>query len=190
MDKYLIIGLGNPGQKYENTKHNAGFIALDYFASQNNFIFNADIFEGIFHKLKYDEKEVFFLKPQTFMNLSGDCVVKFINFYKIDIKNILVVYDDLDLPIGKIKIKKNGSSGGQNGIKDIIKKLGTEEIKRIKIGIGRPKNKNDSITNYVLSKISNEDQPLFLKSIKKASNVIDNFYKKDFDKILTEFNND
>ncbi|MGL5591453.1 MAG: aminoacyl-tRNA hydrolase [Mycoplasmoidaceae bacterium] len=190
MDKYLIVGLGNPGLKYENTKHNAGFIALDFFANQNNFTLNANIFEGIFYKLKYEEKEIFFLKPQTFMNLSGECVLKFINFYKINIKNILVVYDDLDLPIGKIKIKRNGSSGGQNGIKDIINKLGTEEIKRIKIGIGRPKNKNDSISNYVLSKVSIDDQPIFLKSIEKASKIIDNFYKKDFDKILTEFNND
>ncbi|MGL5640193.1 MAG: aminoacyl-tRNA hydrolase [Mycoplasmoidaceae bacterium] len=190
MDKYLIIGLGNPGPKYEDTKHNAGFIALDFFANQNKFNFDATIFEGNFYKLKHEEKEVFFLKPQTFMNLSGECVSKFMNFYKIDIKNILVVYDDLDLPIGKIKLKKNGSSGGQNGIKDIINKLGTEEIKRIKIGIGRPKNKNDSITNYVLSKVSAHDQPMFLKSIEKASKIIDIFYKKDFDKILMEFNND
>ncbi|MGL5246199.1 MAG: aminoacyl-tRNA hydrolase [Mycoplasmoidaceae bacterium] len=190
MDKYLIIGLGNPGQKYENTKHNSGFIALDFFAKQNKFNFDSNIFEGNFYKLKYDEKEVFFLKPQTFMNLSGECVLKFINFYKINFKNILVVYDDLDLPIGKIKLKKNGSSGGQNGIKDIINKLGTEDIKRIKIGIGRPKNKNDSITNYVLSKFSSEDQTIFLKSIERASKIIGNFYQKDFDKILMEMNND
>ena len=189
MDKYLIVGLGNPGSKYENTKHNAGFIALDFFANENKFAFNDNIFEGNFYKLKHEGKEVFFLKPQTFMNLSGDCVSKFINFYKINIKNILVVYDDLDLPIGKIKIKRNGSSGGQNGIKDIINKLGTEEIKRIKIGIGRPRNKNDSITNYVLSKVSKVDWPLFSKSIEKSSKIIDNFYKKDFDKLLTEFNN-
>ncbi|MGL4617019.1 MAG: aminoacyl-tRNA hydrolase [Mycoplasmoidaceae bacterium] len=190
MDKYLIIGLGNPGSKYENTKHNAGFIALDFFANQKNFVFNANIFDGIFYKLKDDKKEVFFLKPQTFMNLSGECVLKFINFYKINIKNILVVYDDLDLPIGKIKIKRNGSSAGQNGIKDIINKLGTEDIKRIKIGIGRPKNKNDSIPNYVLSKFSFDEQIIFSKSIEIASKIIDNFYKKDFDKILAEFNND
>ncbi len=188
MDKFLIVGLGNPGEEYKNTKHNMGFLVLDHFSKKNNFTFSSNMYNGIFYKFIDNDKEIFVLKPLTYMNLSGECVLDFINFYKIKKENILVIYDDLDMNFGKIKLKEVGSSGGQNGIKNIINKLGTENIKRLKIGIGRPINKNHSISNYVLSKINEEEKQLLKKTLEKSSLIIEDFYKKEFKKIMTEEN--
>lgn len=187
MDKYLIVGLGNPGFQYEKTKHNVGFEVIDSLCKKLNISLLSNKFNGIYSKFILDNKEVYISKPQTYMNLSGEFVSKFINFYKIPISNVLVVYDDLDSEIGKLKVKKKGSSGGQNGIKNIINLLKTEEIKRIKIGISRPE-KNISISGYVLSKFRIEDRPTIDMIIDKASEAILFYLNNDFAQTMNKFN--
>lgn len=187
MDKYLIVGLGNPGFQYENTKHNVGFNAIDSLCNKINVSLLSNKFNGLYTKVNLYNKEVYISKPQTFMNLSGEFVSKFINFYKIPISNILVVYDDLDSEIGKLKLKTKGSSGGQNGIKNIINLLKTEDIKRIKIGISRP-SKNISVSGYVLSKFKSEDKPKIDTVINKVSDAILFYLENDFTQAMNKFN--
>ncbi|WPL38445.1 aminoacyl-tRNA hydrolase [Malacoplasma iowae] len=187
MDKYLVVGLGNPGFQYENTKHNVGFNVIDSLCKKINISLLTSKFNGVFSKANLYNKEVYICKPQTYMNLSGEFVSKFVNFYKIPIENVLVIYDDLDSEIGKIKLKIKGSSGGQNGIKNIINLLGTESIKRIKIGISRPE-RNISISGYVLSKFNNEDKTKVEKSIDKASDAILFYLENDFTQAMNKFN--
>ena len=128
----LIVGLGNPGREYINTRHNIGFYCLDLFAREINATFK-DKFNGMYAKVKINNQDVILLKPLTYMNLSGECVREFVNYFKIEPKDILVIHDDLDMEIGRIKLKENTSSGGHNGIKDIISKLATEDFKRLKL---------------------------------------------------------
>ena len=143
----LIVGLGNPGKEYENTRHNIGFKVIDALSHKYNVELNENKFNGMFYK----GNGMILAKPLTYMNLSGDFVQKLAHYYKIDIEDILVVYDDLDLATGVVRYRQKGSSGGQNGIKDIINKMGTQEIKRLKIGIGKPRN---GAKNWVLGKFS------------------------------------
>ncbi|OYD26727.1 PTH1 family peptidyl-tRNA hydrolase [Mycoplasma testudineum] len=149
----LVIGLGNPGNEYLNTKHNVGFNVLDLVAKKLNVEINKEKFEGLYYK----GHNVILAKPQTYMNNSGKFVKAICNFYNIDINDVLVVYDDMDFPVGKAVIKGSGSSGGQKGMDSIIKHLGTQDIKRIRIGIGRP-GENHDVSNYVLSKFTEEQQ--------------------------------
>jgi PTH1 family peptidyl-tRNA hydrolase len=146
----LIVGLGNPGKKYELNRHNVGFMVVDYLVDKLNAT-NAGNFKGLLFK----SKNFLFLKPSTFMNLSGESVVLVKNFYKIDNENIIVIHDDLDLKLGAIKFKRGGSSGGHNGLKSIDKYIGNDYY-RIRIGIGRPERKEEVI-NYVLSNFNNEE---------------------------------
>ena len=139
----LIVGLGNPGKEYEATRHNIGYKAIDAFIHKHNIKLNKKKFTGHFYK----GDDFIIAKPDTYMNNSGDFVGPLAKFFKIENEDILVVYDDMDTPVGKATMKKNGSGGGQNGMKDIIDKLGTKEIPRLKIGIGRPKN---GAKNHVL----------------------------------------
>lgn len=187
MKKYLIIGLGNPGLEYINTKHNIGFNVIDKLCEHLNITLDKDLSNGIFTKIIIDEKEIFIAKPMTFMNLSGEFVKRIIQFYKIDISNTIIVYDDIDTEIGKIRIREKGSSGGQNGIKNIINQLGTENIKRIRVGIGRP-TKNQQLANYVLSKFKNEYLDKVNYSIERAKNACLDFINIDFNKLLSLYN--
>ena len=147
----LIVGLGNPGKEYVNTRHNVGFIVLDYYLGHVKY---KEKFNGLYYELDKGEK-IIFLKPQTFMNNSGDCVKKFVDYYKIDSNDILIIHDDLDLEIGKIKYKYNSSSGGHNGIKSIINMLGTQEFLRLKIGISKI-DKKDVIDQLLVEMMTDE----------------------------------
>jgi PTH1 family peptidyl-tRNA hydrolase len=166
----LIVGLGNYPDKYKNTKHNAGFICVDEFCKRHNITLDKTNFNGVFAK----EDKFIIAQPHTLMNLSGSFVSEIINFYKINISDILIISDDIDTELGKIRVKPKGSSGGQNGLKDIINKLGTEEFKRIKIGISKP-NKPIDIADYVLSNFNKTELPLLNQAIDQAIVVMDNF---------------
>ncbi len=179
----IIIGLGNPGVEYVNTRHNIGFQIINQICEISKITLNLNKFGGIF----FVEKDVIFAKPQTFMNNSGTFLKDIINFYKIKIENILVILDDLDSEIGQAKIKTVGSSGGHNGMKDIINKLGTDEIKRLKIGIGRPENSED-ITKYVLSKIPKSDALILDKVKKQAVKAALSFVYNDVRLVVNSFN--
>lgn len=152
----LVVGLGNPGREYENTRHNVGFLFVDFLRNIWNFEdWKNSKFKGIISEGTMNEEKIILLKPMTFMNLSGESVIALVNFYKIPLENILILSDDIDMDFGKIRLRKKGSSGGQNGIKSIAEHLGTDEFSRLKIGIGRDSRYN--VADWVLSKFSGEE---------------------------------
>ena len=180
----LIVGLGNPGKKYNNTRHNSGFMAIDNYIRKNNLIEKSK-FNGIYSEIMINNEKIILLKPQTYMNLSGSCVIQFVNYYNINIEDIYVIYDDVDYEIGKFKIKRNGSSGGHNGIKSIINNLKTENIKRIKIGISK---NTIPLEDYVLKKFSKEEKNRIDNVISSICDVIDDIAYLDIDKLMEKYN--
>ncbi len=131
----LIVGLGNPGKEYENTRHNIGFIFIDYFAEKNKKTIDKEKFNGLYTQANINDEKVILLKPLSYMNLSGEVVRRFVDYFKIDINNILIISDDLDMNFGKLRLRPDGSSGGHNGLKNIALNLNTEKFKRLKVGI-------------------------------------------------------
>ena len=183
----LITGLGNPGQKYDRTKHNTGFMALDQYLKTNSLTLNKDKFDGFWTKEKINGEDVIFLEPQTYMNDSGKSIAQVANFFKIDPKDILVIHDDMDMPIGKIRIRANGKSGGHNGIKSIMACLGTNNFNRLKIGIKHPE--NESVVSWVLTPFSAEQQKLMDAAFTTSEDIIDDFISgKDAQYLMNRYN--
>ena len=184
----LIVGLGNPGREYENTRHNIGFLVVDrYICEKKLNIYNwQSKFKAIYMQCDINGEKVIFLKPQTYMNLSGEAVRAFVNFFKIDISDILVISDDLDLLVGNFKLKANGSSGGHNGLKNIAECLGSNNFKRLKIGIS--KDNAIDIKDYVLGKISTKDMSIYDNLFKFLINVIDGYFKLPFSDLMSKYN--
>lgn len=183
----LIVGLGNPGKEYEETRHNIGFSFLDYYLDKKGYSVNwSSKFNGLFCDCLINNEKVIFLKPQSYMNLSGGVVKKYLDFYKIDINELLVVSDDLDLMTGNFKLKPNGSSGGHNGLKDIERNIGSSEYKRLKIGIS--KNNNIDTKDYVLGKISKEDKRIINDCFKTLVPLLDDYFSNDFAKLMNKYN--
>lgn len=181
----LIIGLGNPGREYEHTRHNVGFMCLSKVVEKLGLDHSKEKFEGKYYKGKLNDEDFILLFPLTFMNLSGKAVIKFVEYFKIKPEDILVIFDDMDLPIGKVRIRSKGSSGGQKGMTDIITHLGTQEIARIRIGISRdPK---IPVVNYVLQPFS-KDQTEVYDAIDIASEAAICFINNPIDKVATKFN--
>ena len=181
----LIVGLGNPGKKYEKTRHNMGFMVVDLLSDISQIDVDKEIFNGLMGRGKIFDEDVFIFKPQTFMNLSGTAVQQVIHFFKIDIQDVIIVFDDMALPVGSIRMRLSGSSGGQKGMQNIIDMLGTEEIKRIRIGIGEPE--YDSV-DYVLSRPSKDEQVLIDQAINNAVEALKETLKSSFDKAMSKFN--
>ena len=182
----LVVGLGNPGKEYDKTRHNVGFDIIDAYLKEKNIDGEKSKFNGIYVEANINSEKVIFLKPQKYINLSGEVIRKYVDFYKINYEDILVIHDDLDQPLGKIKLKRNSSSGGHNGIKNIELHLGTKDYKRLKIGISN--NKNIDTRDYVLSKISKEDRKVIDESINKCINIIDDFFVIDFESLMSKYN--
>ena len=184
---YLIIGLGNPEEEYSKTRHNMGFNTINKIAEQYNIKINKKKFQGLYEITTIEDKKVVLVKPQTYMNLSGNCVKEIADFYKVFPEEILVIYDDMDIEPGKIKIRKKGSSGGHNGMKSIIQMLGTEEFSRIRIGIGRPKHNGDEI-NYVIGSIPDEEIPKLNNGIEIAKEAVIEILENGIDSAMNKFN--
>lgn len=182
----LIVGLGNPGKDYEKTRHNAGFMCIDEVASRLDFHFDTKKFKAILAMGFVNGEKVILMKPQTYMNLSGEAVGECVRFYNIPLEDIVIISDDLDLPVGKIRLRMKGSSGGQNGLKNIIAHLGTQEFKRIRIGVGN--NKRIDTKDYVLGKIAKEDAEAFEDAKKRASQAAVDFISKPFERVMGEYN--
>ena len=182
----LIVGLGNPGKEYENTKHNMGFKAIDEIAKSLNIEINKNKFNGLYNEINYKGEKIILLKPQMYINLSGDVIKKYVDFYKIDINDILIISDDLDMETGKIKIKYKGSSGGHNGLKNIEANLKTNEYKRIKIGISN--NKKIDTKNYVLSKFSKEEENTINETIKLFPKIFEDYLNINFNNLMNKYN--
>lgn len=165
-----IIGLGNPGKEYENTRHNIGFMVVDKLLEKMN-IHKMDLkFKALYTKVNFNNQSLLLVKPQTFMNLSGEAVLPIINYFKIDIEDILIISDDLDLNLGQLRFKSKGSDGGQRGLRNIFQLLKTTDIQRLKIGIGH--NINIDSKNYVMSKFSGKDIDIIQQAVLLASEAV------------------
>ena len=184
---YLIIGLGNPEEEYSKTRHNMGFNAINKIAEQYGLKINKNKFQGLYESAIIEGQKVILIKPQTYMNLSGECVKQFVDFYKIQKEEILVIYDDMDIEPGKIKIRKKGGPGGHNGMKSIIKMLGTEEFARIRVGIGRPEHNGDEI-NYVIGAIPEEEIPKLNEGVENAKEAVIEVLKNGIDSAMNKLN--
>jgi PTH1 family peptidyl-tRNA hydrolase len=185
---YVIVGLGNPDAKYKNTLHNLGFMAVDLLAEKLGVEFNKKGHKGVYALTTVGGEKVALLKPMTYMNLSGECLQSFLNFYKVPTANVVVLYDDLDIDIGSIRIRKSGSAGTHNGMRDIVKKLGSENFARIRVGI-KPQNDSRGIIDYVLSDIKKDDEETFLKVFAKTAEALKMFLEgKKLDEIMRKYN--
>jgi PTH1 family peptidyl-tRNA hydrolase len=189
---FLIVGLGNPGAKYELTRHNAGFLALDYFADQHGYNLNSEKWRGVYGGERLGEHRLILIKPQTFMNKSGESVARFADFHRIEPENILIIHDDLDLPPGRIKVAAKGGSGGHNGIRSLIQHLGTSDFARLKIGIGRPERDEQGrgipVDRYVLSCFSDHDLALFNERLSLVDEAVDLFVRQGVDRCMNMIN--
>lgn len=185
----LIVGLGNPGSKYHETRHNVGFMLVDRLAKRENLTFSHDkIFQAEVASTFINGEKVYLVKPTTFMNESGKAVHALLSYYGLDTDDLLVIYDDLDMVVGKVRFREKGSAGGHNGIKSIIAHTGTQEFDRIKIGIGRPKS-GMTVNSHVLSHFDQDDRIEIDKALDKLDNAV-NFYleEKDSQAIMRKFN--
>ena len=165
--EWLIAGLGNPGPKYENTRHNMGFRAVELLAEQNGVKLNKVKFKSAYNLMEFAGARCLVMKPQTYMNLSGEAVREAAQFYKIPPDRVLVIYDDVSLPAGKLRVRPSGSAGGHNGIKNIIAHLGTQDFPRVKIGTGAPEDK-DGMIDWVIGVPSQKEREVLLKAFKRA----------------------
>ena len=181
----LIVGLGNPGKKYEHTRHNMGFDVIDLFSDLAQIDIDKEVFNGLLGRGKVLGQDVILFKPTTFMNLSGTAVRQVVNYFKIDINDIIVVFDDMAIPVGNIRLRVEGSSGGHKGMQNIIEQLGTEQIKRIRVGIGEPE---IDVIDYVLTKPNKDEKPLIEDAIKNAVEALKESLKSTFEKAMSLFN--
>lgn len=181
----LIVGLGNPGEEYINTRHNVGFMILDNYAKVKNIKIDKNKLNGLYTKIKINDEDVILLKPLSYMNLSGEVIKKYINYFKISIDDILIINDDLDIDLGKYKLKSKGSSAGHNGLKNISQNLGTDNFKRLKVGISK---NNVEMKEYVLAKFSKTELEVLNDVINKTIDIIDDYIKLSFDNLMNKYN--
>lgn len=182
---FLIVGLGNPGREYDNTRHNIGFHAIDIIADKYNIDVNRIKFKGVYGEGFIGGEKVMLLKPTTYMNLSGESIREVIDFYKLDLDQILVIYDDISLDVGKLRIREKGSAGGHNGIKSIIAHTGSEVFSRIKIGVGQPKG---DLVNHVLGKFSSEESEILNEVLEVVASATEVIIKEDTKEAMNKYN--
>ena len=184
---YLIVGLGNPEPEYSRTRHNMGFDAVNLLAKKYEIEFNKKEFDGILGSGVIEKEKVILLKPQTYMNESGKSIIKVKNFYKIENENIIVIYDDIDLDVGVVKIRKKGNAGSHNGMKSVVQNLQTIEFPHIRIGTGMPVFK-ELLISHVLEKLSDEEYKKLEPSIKKAACAAEEIVRCGIDSAMNKFN--
>lgn len=187
MDRFLIVGLGNPGTQYEKTRHNAGFMVADAFASAYRASFQPWQKLGTYAKTSVNGQEVLIAKPMTYMNLSGQMVSNLARFYKIPPTHILVCFDDMSLNLGDIRLRPSGSAGGQKGMKNIIELLGTDKIARLRVGIG-PKPERFDAANFVLAKFTKEETPVLESAVERAVEALDVYLRDGLERAMNKFN--
>ena len=185
---HMIVGLGNPGDKYKTTRHNAGFLALDYASKKWGCNITTSKFDALVTEAVVGGKRTLLMLPQTFMNLSGQAVSKAAKFYKIPVENITVVFDDISLDVGKMRVRKKGSAGGHNGIKSIIEHLGSEEFPRIKIGVGKKPHPEMDLADWVLSVFSNEQLKTLNDVFENTFSALSFINEGNIEKAMNEYN--
>lgn len=184
---YLIVGLGNPEPEYSNTRHNMGFDVINKIAEKCDIELSRNHFKAIYGSGIINGEKVVLIKPQTYMNLSGESVKKYVDFYKVPLENVIVVYDDMDTDIATIRIRAKGGAGSHNGMKSMIKELGSESFPRIRVGIGRPQNEFDRI-DYVIGKIPDNEYVKLQEGQEKAVNAIMYYMKNGINNTMNQFN--
>ncbi|MCA0993684.1 aminoacyl-tRNA hydrolase [Pseudalkalibacillus hwajinpoensis] len=182
----LIVGLGNPGKKFNNTRHNVGFMAIDQLAKEMGIALDQKKFQGVYGKGMVNGEAVYLLKPQTFMNLSGESVRPLMEYFNIEVADLLVIYDDLDLPTGKVRIRQKGSAGGHNGMKSIITHLHTQEFKRVRIGIDR--SARQTVIDYVLKPFSKEEEEPIQLAIEQTAKACEAWTTTSFPEVMNQYN--
>ena len=182
----IIAGLGNPGKEYENTKHNVGFLTIDILAEKYDIKVNKIKFKGLIGEGMIGTEKVILVKPQTYMNLSGQCIREIVAFYKLDMEDLVVIYDDIDLPMGNLRIRKKGSAGTHNGMRSIIYDLQDDGFPRVRVGIGGER-KGD-LANYVISGFSGDDRKLIEEAIVKAADAVTCLVEDGVDRAMVDYN--
>lgn len=186
--EYLIVGLGNPGKQYELTRHNAGFLFADLLADKNNTKISKIQFKSVTAAVDIGGHRCLLMKPQTFMNNSGEAVRQAASFYKIPPENIIVIFDDISLPCGKLRIRRKGSAGGHNGIKSIIYHLNSDNFPRIKLGVGEKPHPDYELTDWVLSKFKKDEIPQLREAAENACSAVELMIKGDTDRAMSNYN--
>ena len=185
---YLIAGLGNPGKEYANTKHNIGFITIDYLAEKHDIKLNKIKHKALSGEGFISGEKVMLLKPQTYMNLSGESIREAVDYYKIDMEDLVVIYDDIDIPMGSLRIRKKGSAGTHNGMRSIIRLLGDDSFPRIRIGIGGERG-DIPLTNYVISGFKNKEEVKIMEeAVMNAASAIEVLIKDGLDASMQKYN--
>jgi PTH1 family peptidyl-tRNA hydrolase len=184
---YLIVGLGNPGRQHQDNRHNVGFMVLDALAEKLDTSFRKAKMNALMTAVRYEDERLILIKPQTFMNLSGQAVRSFIRFYKLPLENVLVVYDDVDLPFEMLRIKPDGGDAGQRGLRSIIDVLGTKSFPRLRVGIGRPPGRME-VSDYVLQSFSSSEKQVLAFVLDQASQAILYFIEHGLDQAMTLYN--
>lgn len=184
---YIVVGLGNPEEDYSRTRHNMGFNVINEIAKEYNVSLNKKKFDAIYGEVLLSSEKVIFVKPQTYMNLSGTSVKQFVDFYKVSMENLIIIYDDMDIEKGSIKIRKKGGPGNHNGMKSVEKEISSDTFPRIRVGIGTPEFKND-IINYVLGHIPEEEYKILQNGIKEAANATIDIIKNGIDHAMNKYN--
>lgn len=185
---YMIVGLGNPGKKYEFTKHNAGFLCLDLFAQENNVKIDRLKFKALIGEIRLNGKRCLLVKPQTFMNLSGESIREAASFYKIPPEKIIVIFDDISLEPGKLRIRRKGSDGGHNGIKSIIYQLSSDGFPRIKVGVGAKPHPDYDLADWVMTPFTNDNLKLLRQAADNACKAIELIIDGKIDEAMSKFN--
>jgi len=184
---YLIVGLGNPEEEYAKTRHNMGFEVINKLSKKYDISLSKTKFKGLYGAGSIEEEKVILLKPQTYMNLSGDSIIEFVNFYKIPLENVIIIYDDIDTDVEKIKIRKKGGPGTHNGMKSVVERLKTEEFTRIRVGIGSPK-ENIDLISYVIGHVEDEEYNKLQLGAEKAEKAVTEILKNGVDIAMNKYN--
>ena len=185
---WLVVGLGNPGQKYEHTRHNMGFLTVELLAEKAGVKLNKVKFKSAYNIMNFAGCKCLVMKPQTYMNLSGEAVREAAQFYKIPADHVLVIYDDISLPVGKLRVRPSGSAGGHNGIKNIIAHLGTQEFPRVKIGVGAPEATDKAMVDWVIGAPSQAERKILAESFEKAIEAAECIIRHGCQKAMNGFN--
>lgn len=185
---WLVVGLGNPGSKYENTRHNMGFLALDILAEKEKFKFSKLRFKAWTATAELGGEKVLVMKPQTYMNLSGESVGEAARFYKIPPEHVLVISDDISIGAGKLRIRPSGSAGGHNGLKSIIQHLGSDQFPRIKVGVGSPQHAEHDIVDWVIGKPMGEDAKVLTQALERAAEAVSAVIAQGPQKAMNKYN--